>query len=315
VVILTAEALGATVNVAWDGVPMTQVFPLTTNDPVGVYYLNNLSNPGPANVSVTVTRNPSGGNINGVGFTVMALDTIDDLGITPAVSVVQTGAASVDPINLAVPGDESFVVAGFSSSDGSGGANISASSNLTELHKGDFGSVQGLFAYEADVSAGTSGYQFSYPGTKTFATAVAFAVVSSPANTYADWISDPAFGLGAADRDLDDDSDGDGIDNGVENFFGTHPGEFSQGLAAISVGEGTFTFTHPQGTLASDLSATYRWSADLATFHLHGETSGGTTVNFTTQPDTPVAGTTTVTAAVAGTLPGRLFFDVKVTGP
>jgi hypothetical protein len=38
-------------------------------------------------------------------------------------------------------------------------------------------------------------------------------------------------------------------------------------------------------------------------------------VNFTTQPDTPVAGTTTVTAAVAGTLPGRLFFDVKVTGP
>jgi hypothetical protein len=60
-------------------------------------------------------------------------------------------------------------------------------------------------------------------------------------NTFANWVSDPAFALDPADQDLDDDPDGDGIDNGVENFFGSHPGEFSQGLTAVAVNANTFT--------------------------------------------------------------------------
>jgi hypothetical protein len=180
VVIATTEALGATISVAWDGVGMTQVYDLSTNDPVGVYYLNNPTNLGSANVSVTVTRNPSGGNVNGVGFTVMALNTTDNLGITPTNYLIQTGANAVATIPLPVSSDDSFVVAGFSSSDGSGGTGITASSNITQLHRGDFGSVQGFFGYDADVAAGTNNYQFTYVGVPTFASAVAFNVVPEP---------------------------------------------------------------------------------------------------------------------------------------
>jgi methionine-rich copper-binding protein CopC len=177
VVILTTEAQAATASVTWDGVPMQQVYPLAGNDPVGVYYLNNPTNVGLANVNVTVTRNPSGGNISGVGFTVMALSNPGNFPITNTAYLIQTGPASVDPIPLVVSSTGSFVVAGFSSSDGSGGVNITATPNLTLLHKGDFGSVQGFFGYEQNVSAGTNTYQFSFTGTKTFAAAVAFAAV------------------------------------------------------------------------------------------------------------------------------------------
>jgi hypothetical protein len=52
-----------------------------------------------------------------------------------------------------------------------------------------------------------------------------------------------------------------------------------------------------------------------AAFHLGGGTSGGTTVNFTTEANMPSPGFTRVTATVTGTLPDRLFFDVRVTGP
>ena len=136
----------------------------------------------------------------------------------------------------------------------------------------------------------------------------------TPVNSFANWIS--GFGLAPADQDLFDDPDGDGIDNGVENFFGTNPGTFTQGLAAGIRSSNTFTFTHPKNaTPAADLTASYRWSTDLATFNLGGATSGGTTVNFTTQANTPSTGFTRVTASATGTLPGRLFFDVKVTGP
>jgi hypothetical protein len=135
-------------------------------------------------------------------------------------------------------------------------------------------------------------------------------------NTFTEWIATFP-GLGGL-TGVGDDPDGDGIDNGIENFFGTNPGAFSQGLVAgtANPGAGTFTFTHPRNaTPAIDLTATYRWSTDLATFHQYGETSGGTTVNFTTEANTPSPGFTRVTATATGTLPSRLFVDVKVTGP
>jgi methionine-rich copper-binding protein CopC len=134
--------------------------------------------------------------------------------------------------------------------------------------------------------------------------------------TFSSWISNPSFGLAVADRDLSDDPDGDGIQNGVENFVGTNPSAFTQGLIAGSKSGNTFTFTHPQNASpASDLTANYRWSTDFATFQLGGVTSGGTTVTFTTQANTPSPGFTRVTATATGTIPVRLFVDVRVTGP
>ncbi|PAW63805.1 MAG: hypothetical protein B9S38_17005 [Verrucomicrobiia bacterium Tous-C4TDCM] len=132
-------------------------------------------------------------------------------------------------------------------------------------------------------------------------------------NTFANWISAyPAVGGFNA---VGDDADGDGTDNGAENFFGTNPGIGNAGLVAGAVSGGSFVFTHPQNaTPASDLTAVYQWSKDFATFYPSGATDGDlTTVTFTTQLDTPAPGTTTVTATVTGTAASKLFVNVKVT--
>ncbi len=309
VVIFTTECGSPSASVTWGGVPMTRVFPLSGNNPVGVYYLNHPANLGLATADVTISSG-SGANVSGMGFCVMALSNAGHLPIRPTAFRVQSGSAADDNIALAVPTDASFVVAGFSSNDSSNGGNITTSANLTLLQRGDFGSAQGCFAYDADVAAGTNNYQFAFSGTPASAAAVAFAVEMP----FADWIANPAFGLAPSDRDLTDDPDGDGVQNGVENFFGTHPGSVTQGLIASSINGNNFTFIHPQGTTAADISAIYRWSTDLSTFHLGGATSAGTTVSFSTEANTPSPGFTRVTATVTGTRPVRLFVDIKVTG-
>lgn len=128
--------------------------------------------------------------------------------------------------------------------------------------------------------------------------------------TYNDWVSR----YPGASADLTADDDGDGIDNGVENFFGTDPGAFSTGLTALMVDGDTVAFKHPQGNLATDLVATYRWSKNLVSFHAGGETVDGTTVEFSRHPTTNVPGTmATVTATVSGNPLHRFFVDVVVT--
>jgi hypothetical protein len=135
---------------------------------------------------------------------------------------------------------------------------------------------------------------------------------ASGGNTYETWIA----GFPSVPPSLagfDQDADGDGIDNGAENFFGTNPGVGSAGLISGARSGNTFTFTHPQNSNpATGVTATYRWSKDLVTFRNGGQTDGeNTTVIFST----PVtnAGITTVTATVTGTPTAKLFVDVKVT--
>jgi hypothetical protein len=134
---------------------------------------------------------------------------------------------------------------------------------------------------------------------------------TTPGNTFAGWIAGyPSVPPGLAG--FDQDADGDGIDNGAENFFGTNPGAGSSGLVAGASSGNTFNFTHPQNaTPATGVTAVYRWSKDLATFRTGGQTDGdGTTVAFNAVTN---AGITTVTATVTGTATARLFVDVKVT--
>jgi len=134
--------------------------------------------------------------------------------------------------------------------------------------------------------------------------------LSAPADSYAGWIANyPEVGALAG---FDDDPDHDGVPNGLENFFGTHPAIATPGLTGLTKNGATLSFQHPRNaTPASDVTASYEWSTDLATFHADGASSGGTTIGFTPSPDTPATGTTTVSAAITGTAPAKLFVRLK----
>jgi len=131
--------------------------------------------------------------------------------------------------------------------------------------------------------------------------------------SYSHWIR--GFPSVGAQTGLHDDPDGDGLENGIENFFGTAPNAVSAGIAVGSTNHalGTFTFNHPQGVPAEDLAVAYEWSKDLQTFRGNLATdAAGTTVGFTIQTNTPGQGTTTVTATVTGAPSERLFLRAKV---
>lgn len=118
-------------------------------------------------------------------------------------------------------------------------------------------------------------------------------------DNFAAWIIDPTFGLAIADQDFDDDSDNDNLSNGLEAWFGTHPGEFNAGLANVSTTGNVTTFTHAQNTtVPDDLTGYYEWSPNLTDWYASGSgPGGGATVAFSASIS---GGTTTVTATVTG---------------
>lgn len=137
------------------------------------------------------------------------------------------------------------------------------------------------------------------------------ALTAMPAPDFSSWINGfPAVG---GQNGFTDDPDGDGLKNGVENFFGSNPSAPNTGITEISKSGNTITFRHPQNPLlASDVTATYQWSTDLVTFHDDGAASGGTTVTFSPSENDPISGITTVTVTVNGVVPERLFVVVSV---
>jgi len=140
-----------------------------------------------------------------------------------------------------------------------------------------------------------------------------YGVATGPGgNDFSDWIA--GFSVGGQ-TGIGDDPDLDGVDSGVENFFGTAPDSFTQGLVSGTVSGNTFTFTHPlNATPADDLTAVYRWSTDLQDFYDDGDPNGAGTTTVDFAQGTPSGGMVTVTATISGTvIPDTLFVDVEVT--
>lgn len=78
------------------------------------------------------------------------------------------------------------------------------------------------------------------------------------------YLSDPAYGLEPGEQGLASDPDGDGVPNGLEAWFGTHPGRFDSGLIALSSGDAHRGFSHPRNSSPpDDLTGHYEWSPNL----------------------------------------------------
>ncbi len=133
--------------------------------------------------------------------------------------------------------------------------------------------------------------------------------IPGPGITFEDWIAD--FDLAPGQQGFGDDPDGDGIPNGIEAWFGTHPGEFSTGLSALAADGLTTTFTHPQNPDPPlGITGSYQWSPDLVNWYPHGGGPlDGPTVSFLAETEENL---TTVTATASEDMP-RVFFRVVVT--
>jgi len=138
------------------------------------------------------------------------------------------------------------------------------------------------------------------------------SVIGTPINDFETYISDPAFGLDPGKRGFADDPDGDNLANGLEAWFGTHPGEFDAGVT-ITFTNGTITtFTHPQNeTRPADVSGFYEWSPNLTDWYAGDGVDGppsGPTVTFSAES---IGTTTTVTATASEPL-DRIFLRAGV---
>jgi len=155
----------------------------------------------------------------------------------------------------------------------------------------------GVFTWTPTAAQGPASYNFVVrvsDGTLSREQAVDVTVNDPDFNSF---VNNPLYGLAANDRDFNDDPDGDGMVNGLEAFFGTHPGQSSVGLGMPGTNGITTIFTHPRNpNLPVNLSIAYEWSPDLATWYAGNGVAGpaeGRRVTITSQT---TDNTTTVTA-------------------
>ena len=133
------------------------------------------------------------------------------------------------------------------------------------------------------------------------------AVAPISPDSFENYVSNPAFGLGVDEKGFDDDPDGDGFANGLEAWLGTDPGEQDASLAIFgSVGTIT-TFRHPRNeSPPGDVIGFYEWSPNLIDWYAGDGVAGppgGSSVLFSLNT---VAAEIEVTATANEAMP-RMF--------
>lgn len=218
--------------------------------------------------------------------------------------------------NYATVVDEGLVVGAAANNRYSGGASAAPAffGNLdTALYQNNVsGNCAVTLVYGDGITAGSYTDSLGGDPEAESATIVVFepALNDTPGNTYASYI-DAYPGVGSL-TDLADDPDGDGIANGLEVWFGTHPGASSQSLSGLATDGTTLTFTHPRSANPpTDLSIFYQWSKNLVDWYECDGVDGpasGQTVNATWA----TVGTTTTATATASEAMERLFIRAGI---
>jgi hypothetical protein len=236
---------GASVQVSYAGSPLTRA---SGGNFAAIFYLDlstTTYSGGAADIVVDLSDYNSR---NGLALGAVSINS-GDRPIELHTAATHT-AGTPQFVTLNTTAANAFAVASFNANNTSGTPVPAVSPPLTQIYaSNNIGSARGGAGYEANVTPGEHVYTWTLPTVNPeprAAAAASFVIAGTTGDTFADWISNPAFGIALEDRGLDDDPDGDGVPNGVENFFGTNPGEFSQGLIAISASGNSFTFTHPQ---------------------------------------------------------------------
>ena len=135
-------------------------------------------------------------------------------------------------------------------------------------------------------------------------------VLGTPIDTFQSYISDPAFGLDPGEQGFTQDPDGDGLANGLEAWFGTHPGVSDAGLSATATDGVTTTFTHPQNeNRPADVVGYYEWSPNLTDWY-SGDGVDGPPGGLTIHIALLTLGSTTTVTATASQSAQRLFLRV-----
>lgn len=136
-----------------------------------------------------------------------------------------------------------------------------------------------------------------------------------PSDDYAAWISGYAVG---GQGGFDQDPDGDGLANGVEQVLGSDPSASNNGLREVAAtAPNAFRFRHSRtNALASDVTASYQWSANLADWQASGASDpGGVTATIAqsviTDTTAPGVDEIEVTVTVTGGSAAKVFARLK----